>query len=93
MKKFGSFFANLLVSVISFIVMILLAIISFYVVMLVVSAGSAFAGIKPSADFLVLSGSLIVVAAILAGGISPVAFMSSVNTKKDEEREQQQINS
>lgn len=79
MKKLGSFFGNLLVSVVSFIVMILLAIISFYIIMLVVSAGSAFAGIQPSADFLVLSGSLIVVAAIIAGGISPIAFLSNIH--------------
>ncbi len=76
MKKLGTFFGNLLVSSISFMVMPILAILSFYVIMLVVSAGSAFAGIQPSADFLILSGSLIVVAAIIAGSISPVAFLS-----------------
>lgn len=69
MKKLGSFFGNLLVSVVSFIALMIL----------VVSAGSAFAGIKPSADFLVLSGSLIVVAAIIAGGISPIAFLSNIH--------------
>jgi uncharacterized membrane protein YdfJ with MMPL/SSD domain len=36
MKKLGSFFRNLLVSVVSFIVIIILAIISFYIIMLVV---------------------------------------------------------
>jgi hypothetical protein len=59
--------------------MIILAILSFYIIMLVVSAGSAFAGIQPSVDFLVLSGSLIAVAAIIAGGISPIAFLSNIH--------------
>ena len=60
--------------------------------MLLVSAGSAFAGIQPSADFLVLSGSLIVVAVIIAGGIFPIAFLSNVHVDqrtKDVKQEDQ----
>jgi hypothetical protein len=81
MKKLGSFFGNLLVSIVSFLVMILLAILSFFIIVFVVNAGSAFAGIDPSGDFLVLSAALIVVAAIIAGGISPMAFLTNITVQ------------
>ncbi|PAU94812.1 hypothetical protein CK503_04895 [Aliifodinibius salipaludis] len=54
--------------------------------------GSAFAGIQPSADFLVLSGSLILVAAIIAGGNFSIAFLSNVHVDqrtKDVKQEDQ----
>ena len=81
MKKLGSFFGNLVVSIVSFLVMILLAILSYFVIVLVVAAGAGFAGVEPSADFLVLSATLIVVAAIIAGGISPMAFLTNINVE------------
>ena len=86
MKKFGSFFANMLVSILSFIVMILLAILSFFLIVFVVGAGASFAGVEPSGDFLVLSAALIVVAAIIAGGISPIAFLTNVTVNNDKNR-------
>lgn len=63
-------------SVLSFLVMIVLAIVSFYFTVFVVSAGASFAGYNPSADYVVLSASLLVVGAILSGGLSPVLFLS-----------------
>jgi hypothetical protein len=81
MKKLGSFFGNLLVSIVSFLVMIILAILSYFIIVFVVAAGAGFAGVDPSADFLVLSATLIVVAAIIAGGISPMAFLTNINVE------------
>ena len=86
MKKFGSFFGNLLVSIASFLVMLLLAILSFFIIVFVVSAGAGFAGLQPSGDFLVLSATLIVVAAILAGGISPIAFLTNITYQDEKNR-------
>ncbi len=81
MKKLGTFFGNLLVSIVSFLVMLLLAIITYFIIVFVVAAGAGFAGVEPSADFLVLSATLIVVAAIIAGGISPMAFLTNINVE------------
>lgn len=89
MKRLGSFFGNLLVSVVSFLVMIILAILSYFIIVLVVSAGAGFAGVEPSADFLVLSATLIVVAAIIAGGISPMAFLTNINVESSDRNQQQ----
>jgi len=86
MKKLGSFFGNLLVSIVSFIVMLLLAILSFFIIVFVVSAGAGFAGLQPSGDFLVLSATLIVVAAIIAGGISPIAFLTNMTVHDNKNR-------
>lgn len=86
MKKFGSFFGNLLVSIISFLVMLLLSILSFFVIVFVVSSGAGFAGLEPSADFLVLSATLIVVAAIIAGGISPIAFLTNITVQDNKNK-------
>jgi hypothetical protein len=83
MKKLGTFFGNLVVSIVSFLVMILLAILSYFVIVFVVSAGAGFAGVNPSADFLVLSATLIVVAAIIAGGISPMEFLTNINVEAE----------
>jgi len=86
MKKLGTFFGNLVVSIVSFLVMLLLSILSFFVIVFVVSAGAGFAGLQPSGDFLVLSATLIVVAAILAGGISPIAFLTNITVQDDKNR-------
>lgn len=76
MKRAGNILAAILASVLSFLVMIVLAIVSFYFTVFVVSAGAGFAGYDPSADYVVLSASLLVVGAILSGGLSPVLFLS-----------------
>lgn len=86
MKKLGTFFGNLIVSIVSFLVMLLLAILSFFIIVLVVSAGSGFAGLEPSPDFLVLSATLIVVAAIIAGGISPIAFLTNITVQDNKDK-------
>lgn len=59
--------SELVGSVVAFVVMILLGIASFFVTVFIVREGSALAGYSPSGDFVVLSASLIVVAAIIAG--------------------------
>lgn len=87
MKKFGTLFGNLLVSIISFLVMILLGILTYFIIVFVVTAGAGFAGVNPSDDFLVLSATLIVVSAIIAGGISPMAFLTNINVKSEEQEE------
>ncbi len=86
MKKLGTFFGNLLVSIVSFVVMLVLAILSFFVIIFVVGAGAGFAGLQPSSDFLVLSATLIVVAAIIAGGISPIAFLTNITVNEDKNK-------
>lgn len=83
MKKLGTFFGNLVVSIVSFLVMILLAILSYFIIVFVVAAGAGFEGVDPSADFLILSATLIVVAAIIAGGISPMAFLTNINVESE----------
>lgn len=52
---------------VTFVVLIVLAIIAFYVTVFVVSTGAGLAGYDPSGDFVVLSASLLVVAALLGG--------------------------
>lgn len=63
--------SDLVESVVAFVVMILLGIVSFFVTVFVVQVGSALAGYTgqtaPSADFVVLSASLIVTSSVLAG--------------------------
>lgn len=54
-------------TVITFVVLIVLAILAFYVTVFVVSTGASLAGYDPSGDFVVLSASLLVVAALLGG--------------------------
>lgn len=76
MNRFKNIFLRLLASVASFLVMIIMAILSFYITVFVVSAGAGFAGYDPSADFVVLSAALLVVSAIIAGGLSPIVFLS-----------------
>lgn len=43
--------------------------------MFVVATGARLAGFNPSGDFVILSATLLVVAAILAGGVSPIGFL------------------
>lgn len=54
-------------TVVTFLVLIVLAILAFYVTVFVVSTGAGLAGYDPSGDFVVLSASLLVVAALLGG--------------------------
>lgn len=54
-------------TVVTFVVLIVLAIIAFYITVFVVSTGAGLAGYDPSGDFVVLSASLLVVAALLGG--------------------------
>ena len=60
MKLLGA----LVQTAITFIVLITLAILAFYVTVFVVSTGASLAGYDPSGDFVVLSASLLVVAAL-----------------------------
>ena len=62
---------SLAASVLGIIVMVVLATIVFFITTFVVSMGSSLAGYDPSGDFVVLSASLIVVAVILTGGMTP----------------------
>lgn len=68
--------SDLVQNVVAFVIMIVLAIIGFYFTVFVVSTGANLAGYDPSGDFVVLSASLLVVAAILAGGASPVSYLA-----------------
>lgn len=70
-------------TVITFAVLIVLAIVAFYVTVFVVSTGAGLAGYDPSGDFVVLSASLLVVAALL-GGI-PFGSTSQQGTYREDE--------
>ena len=67
---------ELVTNMVAFVVMIVMAIIAFYFTVFVVSTGASFAGMTASGDFVVLSAALLVAAAILAGGVSPVGYLS-----------------
>lgn len=58
---------DLVQTVITFAVLIGLAILAFYVTVFVVSTGAGLANYDPSGDFVVLSASILVVAALLGG--------------------------
>ncbi|MFQ3318703.1 MAG: hypothetical protein ACI8UR_001723 [Natronomonas sp.] len=59
--------SGLVQTVVTFLVLIILAIAAFYVTVFVVSTGADLAGYNPSGDFVVLSASLLVIAALFGG--------------------------
>jgi hypothetical protein len=61
--------SNLVESVVAFTVMILLGVVSFFVTVFIVQIGAGLAGYSPSADFVVLSAALLVVASQVAGAM------------------------
>lgn len=65
-------------NLVAFVLMIVLAIISFFFTVFVVDAGAGLAG-HGGDEFVVLSAALLVAAAILAGGISPLGYLSQTN--------------
>lgn len=67
MGEIGNALENVVGSIVAAVVMLIIAVLSFFLVVYVISVGSGFAGVKASADFVVLSASLIVSAGILAG--------------------------
>ncbi|MXV61679.1 hypothetical protein GS429_06295 [Natronorubrum sp. JWXQ-INN-674] len=71
MSSIRSILSGLLASVIGILVIGLLATIVFAVAIFVVSTGAGLAGYEPSADYVVLSAALVVVAVILTGGFTP----------------------
>lgn len=75
MGKVTEALSELVTNIIAFIVMIVMAIVAFYFTVFVVATGAGFAGVTASGDFVVLSASLLVAAAIIAGGVSPVGYL------------------
>ncbi|AGB38010.1 hypothetical protein [Natronococcus occultus] len=71
MSSVRSILRGLLASAIGIVVVGLLATVVFTVAIFVVSTGAGLAGYEPSADFVVLSAALVVVAVILTGGFTP----------------------
>lgn len=71
MSSIRRILSGLLASVIGIVVIGLLATVVFAVAIFVVSTGAGLAGYEPSADFVVLSAALVVVAVILTGGFTP----------------------
>ncbi|MFP8889722.1 hypothetical protein ACLI4U_08115 [Natrialbaceae archaeon A-CW2] len=71
MPSIRNLLSSLLLIVIGIVAMVVLATVVFFVTIFVVSTGSSLAGYDPSADFVVLSSALIVVAVILTGGFTP----------------------
>ncbi|TYL38514.1 hypothetical protein CV102_11980 [Natronococcus pandeyae] len=71
MSTLRNLLRGLLGSVIGIVVIGLVATVVFAVAIFVVSTGAGLAGYDPSADFVVLSAALVVVAVILTGGFTP----------------------
>lgn len=67
MSKILRILGDLVGTIITFAVLIVLSILAFYVTVFVVKTGAGLAGYEPSGDFVVLSASLLVVAALLGG--------------------------
>lgn len=67
MSKLLRILGDLVGTIVTFAVLILLSILAFYVTVFVVKTGAGLAGYDPSGDFVVLSASLLVVAALLGG--------------------------
>lgn len=65
-------------NLVAFVLMIILAIVSFFFTVFVVDMGAGLAG-HGGDDFVVLAAALLVAAAILAGGISPLGYLSTTN--------------
>lgn len=76
MGKITDTLGELVRNIVAFIVMIIMAIVAFYFTVFVVITGARFAGLAPSGDFVVLSAALLVAAAMLAGGVTPVGYLS-----------------
>lgn len=76
MGKVSETLSELVRNIVAFVVMIVMAIVAFYFTVFVEATGAGFAGMTASGDFVVLSASLLVAAAILAGGVSPVGYLS-----------------
>lgn len=71
----GDALGGLLIGVVAFVLMIVMAIVSFFITVFVVDFGASLAG-YPDNDFTVLSAALLTAAALLAGGLSPVTYLS-----------------
>ncbi len=68
MSKIVDAFTDLASNVVAFVVMLVLAVVTFFLTTFVVVQGASLAGVaEPSADFVVLSASILVSATILAG--------------------------
>lgn len=66
---------GLVVSLVAFVLMVVMAIVSFFITVFVVDFGATVAGF-PDDDFTVLSAAILTAAALLAGGLSPVTYLS-----------------
>jgi len=81
-----TFLRDLFHNFISFVLMIFMSIISFFFTVFVVDFGAALAG-YPQNPYTVLSAAILVAASIIAGGISPLGFLSqsTVQDRPDEQ--------
>lgn len=86
MGSFGRAVSEFAQNFVAFVLMIVLAVISFFFTVFVVDLGASLAG-YPGDDFVVLSAALLVSAATLAGGISPLGFLSTPQTPRRETEE------
>lgn len=75
MGSFKDAVAEFAQNFVAFVLMIVLAVISFFFTVFIVDLGASLAG-HPGDDFVVLSAALLVAAATLAGGISPIGFLT-----------------
>ena len=82
MSRLVSALGGLLQTVATFVVLIILAIVAFYVTVFVVSTGAELAGYDPSGDFVVLSASLLVIAALFGG--LPIAREPRTQPEQDD---------
>jgi len=64
----GTKFSGVMRSLVSAIIMLVLAIIGFFITVFVVDTGAGLAGFSPEANYVILSATILVAAAVLAGG-------------------------
>ena len=88
MADISNLIGALISSIIGIIVMVIVATVVFFITTFVVSTGAGLAGYDPSGDFVVLAASLIVVAVILTGGLTPrmTEQYAAVQTERYDDR-------
>lgn len=83
MGSIGQFLSEFVQNFLSFLLMIVFGIVSFFFTVFIVDFGASMAGF-PQDQYAVLSSAILVSAAILAGGISPLSHIKVKPPEDDE---------
>lgn len=77
MSSIGDALAGFVQNLVAFVLMFILAVVTFFITVFVVDLGAALAGYSGN-DYVVISAAVLVGAAIIAGGVSPISAISGV---------------